>query len=521
MQGLGLSGQGKATVVEGVCLDNLIMELPLHVAHGPGRRLITSLSDDSRQVNDDGGCLFVARRGVEDDGRTHIDHAIARGAVAVVTDRLPPDLDTKRREAVTWVVGSPIDQALAGTLAERYHNQPSKKLNLIGVTGTNGKTTTGWLLAHLLQATGARCGLIGTIVVDDGQRVRPAQLTTPGAIELSSLLAQMVHHGCETAVMEVSSHALQQGRTAALTFDAAVFTNLTGDHLDYHHGMADYASAKAILFDGLATNAWAVVNGDDKYTTRILHDCAANVMICRIAGKASGPSDCCASVLALTSDHSRVRFDGPWGSVDLTLPMVGRHNVANALMALAAAATVTELTGDQCRHLEHCPPVPGRLEPVGLDDGGGPTVLVDYAHTHDALKNVLNALRPVVRGDLVVMFGCGGNRDRTKRPKMAGVACALADRVVITSDNPRTEVHNAIIEQIIAGVPEGFPVIIEPDRSSAIKRTITEAGDADTVLLAGKGHEPYQEIGTTRYDFDDRCCAAEALRKRTDLHMSP
>ncbi len=496
----------------GVPLHVLMSGLGLKLVRGDDRVVVTDLTDDSRQVRP--SSLFVARCGTGDDGRRYIGDALARGAAVIISDRQPEGDGSAERAA--WLSHEQVDQALAGELAERFFDRPGRRLNLIGVTGTNGKTTVSMICRHLLQHAGVRCGLMGTVYCDDGQQQQPAALTTPGAIDISRMLANMVANGCAAAVMEVSSHALDQRRTAALAFDAAVFTNLTGDHLDYHETMQQYASAKAKLFEPLGPDNWAVLNADDAYAVELAERCEAKLIHCTLGAdrEAEARHVCSAKVLELTAAGSGARFTGHWGSVELRLPLIGRHNVANALQAMAAASTVCALTRETCRSLEQLPPVPGRLEPVASDDEDAPTVLVDYAHTHDALANVLDALRPITPGRLIVLFGCGGDRDRTKRPKMAAEVCARSDHAIITSDNPRTEEPAAIIDDICAGVPAGASHQIEPDRARAIELAIGQAQRGDTVLLAGKGHEPYQQVGTQRHHFDDREQAAEVLRAR-------
>lgn len=468
-------------------LQELISDLDLAIVRGDGSRDVIDLTDDSRDVV--AGGLFVARHD------EHIGDAVAKGAAAVVSAAPPDD------SSVTWVRGERVDQALAGRLAENFFGRPAEKLKLIGVTGTNGKTTTACIMQHLLD----NAGLIGTIHVDDGVQRRPAELTTPGAIELSRLLARMVDSGCEAAVLEASSHALKQGRTAALRFDVAVFTNLTGDHLDYHDTMEDYLASKAILFDGLDENATAVVNVDDANHARITADCRAEVLACSLK---RDDVSCSANALRMTADGSRAKFIGPWGAIEADICMVGEHNLSNTLQAIAAVHALSPVDASLAAKLSQCPPVPGRLEPVRGGEGA-PTVLVDYAHTHDALKNVLTALRPMTKGRLMVLFGCGGDRDRTKRPRMARAACRLADYVLVTSDNPRTEDPAAIIDDILEGADGD--VHIEADRAKAINMIIQDAGADDVVLIAGKGHEDYQIIGTQKRHFDDREAAAAAL----------
>ncbi len=492
-------------------LQELIDGLPVEVDRGRPETSVHEIHDDSRRVTRRG--LFVARGGPDEDGRAYIDQAVAAGASAVLCDRAGLACTSYKDDSadVTWIVAAQVDQALSGRIAERFYGYPGRRLRLIGITGTNGKTTTAMITAHLLRQVGVPSGVISTVFIDDGIERRPSRLTTPGAIELSRILYGMVEHGCTCAVMEVSSHALQQGRTAALAFDTAVFTNLTRDHLDYHETMENYADAKALLFRDLAPGAYAVINADDTWAAHMVADCKARVLRCATNG-AADDADCRATVLELEGRHSRARFDGPWGSVEPRLGLIGRHNVDNALLAVTAASTVVDVSANLNRSLASCPPVPGRLEPVAV--ASGPQVLVDYAHTDDALRQVLATLRPLTRGRLIVLFGCGGDRARTKRPLMAEVACALADQVVITSDNPRTEDPMAIIDDIRAGVTPSVPVRVEPDRARAIELAIRTADEDDTVLLAGKGHEPYQEIGRQRMPFDDREQAMKALRQR-------
>lgn len=502
-------------------LTDLIAGLGVRCVAGDVATTIVDLTDDSRCIEP--GWLFVARSGVSGDAAVYTSQAIERGAVVVISENEPPATLPKH---VAWCVADRVDQRLAGQLAERFFGHPSEKLALIGITGTNGKTTTAFLVQHLLHAAGCRCGLIGTVVIDDGATRQPAELTTPGAIEMSRLLARMVANGCRAAAVEVSSHALHQGRTAALRFAVGVFTNLTGDHLDYHGTMEDYAAAKALLFEQLPEQGWAVVNDDDAFGPVMLERCRAHVLRCSMKAEEASDNICHATVLSLEADHSVARFDGPWGSVEARLPLVGRHNVFNVLQALAAANAVKSMSKRLRGALSSAPPVPGRLEPVRVEEADHaalPTVLVDYAHTHDALENVLLALRPVVKGRLIVVFGCGGDRDRSKRPKMAQVACKLADRVIITSDNPRTENPATIIRDILAGVsePADDRVTVEIDRAKAIALAVEQADADDTVLLAGKGHEDYQIVacadapgGVVKRHFDDREHAAEALRRR-------
>ncbi len=494
-------------------LDELLKDTGARLVRGDGATPVEDLSDDSRRVGP--GCAFIARSGSRCDGRSYVDDAIQSGAVAVISES-PPGAHRGKIENVAWAVVPQVDQALAGRLAGRFFGQPGRKLKLVGITGTNGKTTTTFLTQHLLKCAGCACGMLSTVWNDDGRIRTPSQLTTPGPIDLNRALARMVSNGCEAAVIEVSSHALDQGRTAGLHFDVGVFTNLTGDHLDYHLSMDNYADAKAALFEGLNDRACAVLNADDAHAGR-MSKTAARILRCRLNAPLDEQTHCAASVVELGARQSQARFEGPWGRVDVKLPLIGRHNVLNALFAAAAASAARDLSRSIRKSLESCPTVPGRLEAVGSQGAAGaPAVLVDYAHTHDALENVLLALKPLSRGRLVVVFGCGGDRDRTKRPKMGAVACRLADRAILTNDNPRTEDPATIIKGVLEGVPPDAlgRVVQLPDRRAAIRHAIAAAGPDDLVLVAGKGHEDYQIVGRQKQPFDDRLVAAEALRER-------
>ena len=474
---------------------------------------VSELTDDSRLVTQ--GACFVARRGRDSDGGRFVDEAVRRGAKAVVSALGPP---AGVAAGVVWVRLPEVDQRVCGALAERFFDEPSRKLRLIGITGTNGKTTTAFLVQHLLNQAGVKCGLIGSVWNDLGGVRVDSDLTTPGAIEFSRLLSRMVDAGCGAAVAEVSSHGLKQGRISSLNLFGAVFTNITGDHLDYHRTLDDYAGAKAKLFSGLRFGVPAIVNVADPYARFVVSRSRAKVRWSLVEGDGDArvsDADYIARVVGSGADHSVVRMSGNWGLFTVRLPLVGRFNVSNALQA---AGIVSEMgvEGDVIEAGLACAPgVPGRVEAVrGEGAGNGlPVVVVDYAHTHDALANVLGALRPVTRGRLTVVFGCGGDRDTTKRSKMGEVAGRLADRVVVTSDNPRTEEPGRIIEQILEGIGHGAEVSVEQDRGLAIEKAIGEAGPGDTVLLAGKGHEGYQIVGDQKLAFDDRERAAAALSR--------
>lgn len=487
-------------------LSDLIQDLPITV-HGSADARILGVTEDSRRAGP--GWLFVARPGGSTDGADYVGQAVERGAVAVLAS-------SRTLAPVSMVCDAPA--RVGAILAERWHGSPSSRLGVVGVTGTNGKTTVAWLLRQLLGAGGLRCGLIGTIEVDEGAGGRPADLTTPAAEDISASLARMVGHGCDFAAMEASSHALHQHRVAGLGFGVGIFTNLSGDHLDYHGSMDAYARAKAILFAGLSPDAVAIVNGDDPASDRMVRDCAARVLRCSMRG----PADATVRVHAHGLE-SRVELAGPWGSISSPLSLVGDHNAMNALQAVAAAHAVGLSRESIEAALPRLLPPPGRLEPVQVEGVDGPRVLVDYAHTDDALDKALHAVAERKgEGRLWVVFGCGGDRDRTKRPRMGAVAGRLADRVVVTSDNPRTEEPGSIVREVLAGVPGGVWQASDPDREAAIHLAISQADARDVVVIAGKGHEGYQIVsdgagGTCKRDFDDRLTARLALQRRAGV----
>lgn len=517
---------------------------------------VCDITEDSRTVLP--GSLFVARKGEKSDGRQFVGAAMASGAVAILTDDaafvLPHQDRPPPHGPVALLHAGDLSLATA-KLAERFYGDPSSKLTMIGVTGTNGKTTTTYLIHQMLNAMGVRCGLIGTVVIDDGTETAAASLTTPPALELSRTLARMVEAGCRAAVMEVSSHALHQHRAGAIAFNAGVFTNLTHDHLDYHGTMDHYADAKAMLFASLPADGVAVVNVQDAGHTRMVRDCAARVLRCRMSdsrgdaqrgglpiGGGTAPETVRrARVVGVSTTSTDIEFSGGWhgtdgGEITVRVPLVGAFNVMNALQALAVVHALYGGTGEDDfslaiigEALAHIAPPPGRLEPV-TRNGDAIGVFVDYAHTDDALKTVLSTVRAAMTertkgggGRLWCVFGCGGDRDRTKRPKMGRIASELADKVVITSDNPRTEDAQAIIAEIRGGIDlaHAAKVAVEADREAAIHLAIAQAAAGDCIVIAGKGHEDYQILpdpakkgATITRHFDDREVAREALKKR-------
>ena len=471
-------------------------------------REITGLADDSRQVSPGG--LFVAVKGTQSDGHCFLAQAVAAGAGAIV-------VETGRVSGETLAsIGVPVIQVddsrrALGLLASRFHGGPSRRLRMIGVTGTNGKTTTTYLCKSILEAAGVRVGLIGTVVYLFGEERVAATHTTPGALELQGLLRRMVDAGMQAVVMEISSHALALDRTAGCQFGTAVFTNLTQDHLDFHADMEDYFRAKLRLFTALDPEARAIVNGDDPYGGRVVEATRARVWSYAI----DRPADLRAEDVQISLNGVRFTARTPAGSVALRSPLVGRHNVHNILAAVGvglAQGVPRETIAVGVAALKN---VPGRFEQV---DAGQPfTVVVDYAHTEDALDRLLTTAQTVRTGRIITVFGCGGDRDRGKRPKMGRVAARFSDVVVVTSDNPRTEDPDAVIREILPGVEAGLReagrgrYLVQTDRRAAITEAIRLAQPGDLVLIAGKGHEDYQIIGKEKHPFDDRVVAREAI----------
>ncbi|MCL2104668.1 MAG: UDP-N-acetylmuramoyl-L-alanyl-D-glutamate--2,6-diaminopimelate ligase [Kiritimatiellaeota bacterium] len=478
--------------------------LPLLVEKPPAIAF-TGVQCDSRRIRP--GDLFVAISGQRDDGTKYGAAALAKGAAAVVSE-------TPLRECPkTNVVVKDVRLALA-VLANALNGWPSRKMEVFGITGTNGKTTTAWLLSELLRTGGWNPGLLTTVHAAYQNRVIPATRTTPDACELHALLAAMAGAGCDSAVMEVSSHALDQQRTAGIRFAGAAFTNLSHDHLDYHGSMEAYWETKKRLFLQLAhekPGASAVCFLDAPYGSQMAEFLAA-LPVKRITCGFSATADIRAEEVSLTPDGSRftlVTADG--ARVPLSVHLAGRHNIANLLCAVALALPAGVPLDAMGGVLQTIRPQWGRLERVPVDAAF--RVFVDYAHTDDALTNVLSAIREMSKGRTVVVFGCGGDRDRVKRPLM-GRACADgADVLVITSDNPRSEKPEDIITEIMAGIPQGTVVHAETDRRAAIRLALSLAKEEDVVLIAGKGHESFQEIAGRAFPFDDRLVVMEEIRR--------
>ena len=473
---------------------------------------ITDLTEDSRTIMP--GSLFIARPGLTSDGRRYIHDAIRLGAAGILTDA--EGAAATGSAPIPVIVAERLPLA-AARVAERFFGDPSSKLRMVGITGTNGKSTVAHLTHGILNAAGLRAGLIGTIEIDDGRERARSEMTTLPAVELSRTLATMLEHGCRAAVMEVSSHALDQDRVGAISFDVGVFTMLGSDHLDYHGTIESYAAAKARLFGMLPENGLAVVNADDRWHTRMLESCISRVTRCGAHGADAGYRILESSVTGI-----ELMLSGSFGEVEVSAPFVGEHNAMNVLQAVCAANEVG-LDPDALQlGTRRLTPPPGRLERVS-DASSDIAVFVDYAHTADAIEHTLSALRRIIGdGSLCVVFGCGGDRDRSKRPEMGRVASGLADRVVLTSDNPRRERPDMIISMIMEGIPSSDRerTMVHADRARAIESAILDAAPGETVVIAGKGHEREQILpdgagGTVVRPFDDAAHARAALESRS------
>jgi len=456
---------------------------------------ISSLAYDNRQVRE--GTLFFCVRGYTRDGHDFASEAIARGAAALVVER-PLNLGVPE-------IHVPSVRVAMAPAAARFHGDPTARLQTVGVTGTNGKTTTAFLVRALLEAAGRRTGLLGTVKSVIGGVEHEVLRTTPEAIDLQRTFAEMLDAGDEACVMEVSSHALALHRADAIHFAAGIFTNLTQDHLDFHETMEQYYEAKRLLFTELAP-AHAVVNVDDPYGARLAAELDGTAITFALEHDASYRAG--AVQTGLDGSHFAVR--GPDGVFELSSPLTGRFNVSNVLGAFATARALGVNADTAIEAIAASGQVPGRFESVA--EGQDYAVLVDYAHTPDSLQNVLEAARPLTSGRLHVVFGCGGDRDRGKRPLMGEIAARLADRVIVTSDNPRSEDPAAIIDEILAG--SGGDVEHEVDRRVAIDRAIATAERGDVVVIAGKGHEQGQEFEAGRkIPFDDVTVVRESLQR--------
>jgi UDP-N-acetylmuramoyl-L-alanyl-D-glutamate--2,6-diaminopimelate ligase len=460
-----------------------------------------SICVDSRAIGD--GDIFVAVEGTASDGHDFIGQAIANGAKYVVSQT---QLDIEDKELI--VVDDSAEAA--ALLAQAANGNPASKLTNLAVTGTNGKTTVAFLVRSIIQQAGQKCGLLGTVIYDTcSGRSYEATLTTPDCFDIAARQKEMVENGAEYMVIEASSHALSQNRLAQLGFKAAAFTNLAGDHLDYHQTKEDYLAAKTRLFSALVPDAAAVLNRQSPEAEHIAARTGARLLWYGIEEK----TDLAAHIESMDTGGTVFTLEYGGQSSVVRTPLLGLYNVSNCLAAAGLCFAVDFNIETIAAGLSALKAIPGRLEKV---DAGDFSVIIDYAHTDDALKNVLATLKPLCKGRLRVVLGCGGDRDKTKRPRMARVAEQLADFIIVTSDNPRTEEPTDIINDVVVGFENSNreAIIVEPDRKKAIELAIGAAEKDDIVLIAGKGHETYQIIGTQKFDFSDKKVAMEYLNKR-------
>ncbi len=473
---------------------------------------VCAITADSRAVSK--GSLYAAIRGTSINGHDFISDAISAGCLVILAEIAPPsDLPAE----ISWLQVSDSRDALA-QIAVTFHDDPAAELKMAGVTGTNGKTTIAFLVHHIMKMEWHRAGLLGTIHIDDGEAVTAAKHTTPGSIELNKILNTFRDNACRGAIMEVSSHGIHQKRVSHLAFDAAIFTNLTQDHLDYHGTIEKYMDVKASWFLDLANNPngkkpTAVINIDDARGNDLAKKLDGKMSVIRYGFSVN--ADFRANNFQQGRDGMTFELTVKARSYLVRAPLIGRFNAYNLLAAIAGASACGIKPRQAIAALADSPQVPGRMENVG--NSGGATVFVDYAHTPDALENACRTLKELNPRRLITVFGCGGDRDKGKRSLMAAAAARFSDCIVITSDNPRSENPAEIIREIEKGLPKKCNYIIVLDRAEAIEAAVQNALSGDIILIAGKGHETYQQFADQKIDFDDRKKADFALRKRTEV----
>ena len=470
-------------------LDELLQGVEVRSLVGDGTVAVGRLEFDSRKVVP--GTLFFATRGTQTDGHAYIPAAVAAGAAAVVCEELPAE-----RPAGVTFVQVPDSTVALGQVASAFYGHPSRRLKLVGVTGTNGKTTTATLLYRMFRRLGYKAGLISTVVYCVDDREIPSTHTTPDSIRLNAMMAEMVEAGCDYCFMEVSSHSLVQHRTAGLAFVGGIFSNSTGDHRDYHKTFAEYIRAKKLFFDGLPAGAFALTNADDRNGMVMVQNTKATVKTYALQSFA----DFRCRIVETLLDGMLLNLDGS----EVWVKFLGRFNAYNLTSVYATALLLGARRDEVLRILSDLTSVDGRFEPIHSKEGV--TAIVDYAHTPDALQNVIGTINEIRKKDqrLYVVVGCGGNRDATKRPEMAKIAVDGSDMAVLTSDNPRLEEPGAIIEQMKSGLEPSARYLAITDRREAIKAAVALARPGDIILVAGKGHETYQDVGGVKHHFDDR-----------------
>jgi UDP-N-acetylmuramoyl-L-alanyl-D-glutamate--2,6-diaminopimelate ligase len=458
------------------------------------------------------GDLFIGMPGTRADGGIYYHDAIVSGAIAaVVSPQVYNNLSPTESEFI--ICGEDMTQVCAD-MATAFYDYPGNRLQLIGVTGTNGKTTTTHLIEYFFNHSQQPSALLGTLYTRWAGFHQVATHTTPFAVDLQCQLDQAIAANCKMALMEVSSHALAQGRVLGCPFQVAVFTNLTQDHLDFHKDMEDYFQAKALLFNSQYLQGRAIINQDDEYGKRLIESIPSEQVWSYSVNDSS--ADLYMSELVYQANGVSGMLHSPKGEIKFRSPLVGQFNLENLLASVGAVLHFGVELSQIADLLPQFTGVPGRMERVQITDDQDISVIVDYAHTPDSLENLIKAARPFISGQVICIFGCGGDRDRTKRPKMGKIAADLADLAVVTSDNPRTEDPQQIIKDVLAGIPANVQPIVESDRAIAIREAILQAKPGDGVLIAGKGHEDYQILGTKKIHFDDREQAKEALKLRVN-----
>lgn len=483
-------------------LKQLFKDIPDIKVHGPKDPVLTGVCANSKVLVP--GNLFVAKRGKTFDGSAFIPEAIDCGAVAVLTDIFDPSLSH-----ITQVVHPDVN-AIEALVGARFYEHPSRKLFTVGITGTNGKTSTSFMIRHLLEEQDTRTGLIGSIQYIIGQQKYDATHTTPDVLTCHKLLREMTRKDCQAAVMEVTSHALTQGRVAEIEFDTAVFTNLSQDHLDYHGDMQSYAAAKRKLFQDLGEDKIVICNADDPWTDTVVRPTQAKEITYGITNAA----DVRASNIRFTAEGSSCTITAGEEECDFSWSLLGRFNIYNLLATVALGISRKITLQAICEAMSGFPGVAGRLERVA--DSGQRQIFVDFSHTPDALDKALETLREASSAKLTVVFGCGGDRDRDKRPRMAEAAEKWADRIIVTSDNPRSEDPLSICNEIMRGFSSLEKVFVQVDRREAIRGAIQGSPPDGIVLIAGKGHETYQIFARQTVEFDDRAVAKEMLQEMVE-----
>ncbi len=484
-------------------LSALVHHLDLGETYNFGDVEITGITNDSRKVRP--GCIFVAIKGYKTDGHNFIKKSLESGAQAIVSEER-----FSLNQKIPQIIVRNTRKALS-SLSCCFYNNPSQKINVVGVTGTNGKTTTTFLTKSIIEKAGYKVGLIGTINYQIGEKVIPAQETTPESVELQRLISEMVEAKMKFAVMEVSSHSAIQHRIENINFKTAVFTNITTEHMDYHKTISNYMDAKLELFKNLTKDSFAILNADDEFSEYFADRTSAKILWYGIKNNADIKAEICRE----STSNIMIKLNYSGREIDMKIPFMGLHNVYNSLASVASAISLGFELDIIKAGIETAPVVPGRLEAVPCERGFN--VVVDYAHTSHALETVLHSLKNLVKGRILLVFGCGGDRDKEKRPMMGKVADENSDIFWLTNDNPRSEDPLSIIEDIKAGIKPGRTFYIQTNRYTAIEEALAEAKSDDLVLIAGKGHEKHQIIKDTIIPFDDKEVVKKILSNNSNI----